>query len=119
MEIIGTVLTIILVFIFIVLFLLFPGIIARLIFRRTDEIKLRNIVAIIPTVAYFSRQIINGDIHGAVDSFSTGLGHSSIAVTISISLFLFLVSYIVNRFFVDMGIGLTDIILKKKSQPPN
>lgn len=116
MEMIGTVLTIMLVFIILILFLLSPGIIARLIFKKTDEIKLRNITAVIPATAYFSRQIIKGDVKEMVDAFSSGFGHSSMAITISLSLVLFLFTYIVQRFFVDMGIGLTDKILKKRFQ---
>ena len=109
-----TVFSIILIFIALLAILFGPGFIARLIFRKTDEIKLMNRVALIPTLIWFSRD----DITGMVESFSEGMGYEDLNITKWLILLQFLIIYIVHRFLTDMGIGLADKLLKrKKSQP--
>ena len=108
METTITVLAIILFIVVVIFISISPGIIARLIFRSTDEIKLRNWTALIPAIIYFSIQIMNGQIPRTIDSLSTGFGFSHWMISATLSLFFFGITYMFNRLLVDLGIGIVD-----------
>jgi len=116
METATTIVGVILIVFVMVFVLLAPGIIARLIFRNTDEIKLRNLTALLPATVYFIMQFRDGNITDMIDSFSEGLEFRHWAISTSLCLLFFGITYIIQRWCVYWGIGIVDII-RKKSQP--
>ena len=91
-----------------------PGFIARLIFRKANEIRLRNTVALFTLALYSLRPGFAEDLYGWGKAFADGLQSDNwIPVALTMFFFLFMF-YLVQCCLVGIGIKLAVRLLHKK-----
>lgn len=115
MEIVTIIFSVFLAVLAVLFVIIAPGLIARLIFRKANEIRLRNTVALFTLALYSLRPGFADDLYGSGKSFANGLESESWIPVVLMMLFVLFMFYLFQCSLVGIGIKLANKLLSKNS----